>query len=243
MLSMKEKESGQVKPEDMVAYMNVFGHDLLNNNQVVLGYLELIQASAYDPHKVKEFSRKAVSHLRVCALMMDSVGKMLVPGAAAPKTPVGPVDLEAVLEKARGELATIFPERSIRIDLTRARVKPMMNERLLSTIILNILVDLVRIDAASEVKVGLSAAGTTVDGMKALRLRFARAGIRMPPFLRRGLIRCLREEDKSKTVKVTGMLFTVLVARRLGGDLEVEETKGARPGIACTLTLKEGVPR
>jgi len=243
MLSMKDKEPGPVKDEDMVAYMNVLGHDLLNNNQVVLGYLELVQASAYDPQKVREYSRKAVSHLRVCALMMDSAGKMFVARAAGPKRSARPVHLEAVLEKAKGELATIFPARSIKVGLTRAKVRPVIDESLLSTIVTNILMDLVRIDAARDVKVGVSAAGTTVDGAKAFRLRFKRAGTRMPPFLRRGLIRSLREEDKSKTVKVTGMLFTAVVARRLGGNLEVEETEGGRPGIACTLTLKEGVPR
>ena len=221
--------------------MNVLGHDLLNTNQAVLGYLDLIKASAYEPKKVRDYSDKALSSLRKCALMMDSVGKMLVTGRAEPPRPVGPVDLKSLLDKAGSELAAIFPERPIRVDASAAKIRPVADERLLRTVILNVLVDLVRMDTAGGVEIDVTATRTTKGGDKAFRMLFTRRGARMPSFLKQGLTEALRAEDISKTVKTTGMLFAMLVARRLGGDLQVQEAKGAghRQGVACTLSIRE----
>lgn len=241
---MDDKESSAIKGEEVVAFMNILSHDLLNTNQAVLGYLDLIKASAYEPKKVKDYSDKALSNLRKCALMMDTVGKMLVTGRPEPHRPIGPVDLGPLLERAGNELAAIFPERPVRVDASNAKIRPVADERLLRTVILNVLVDLVRMETEDAVEIDVAAASTTKGGDRAFRVMFTRRGARVPSFLKRGLAEALRTEDISKTVKATGMLFAMLVARRLGGDLQIEEAGGAghRQGVTCTLTIREVGP-
>lgn len=242
---MDDKEPSTMKGEEVVAFMNILSHDLLNTNQAVLGYLDLIKASAYEPKKVMDYSDKALSNLRKCALMMDTVGKMLVTGRPEPPRPIGPVDLGSLLERAGSELAAIFPERPVHVDTSRAKIRPVADERLLRMVVLNVLLDLVRMDTAGGVEIDVAATRTTKGGDKAFRMSFTRRGVRMPSFLKRGLAEALRAEDVSKTVKVTGMLFAMMVARRLGGDLQIQETRGAgnRQGVACTLTVREVGPR
>jgi light-regulated signal transduction histidine kinase (bacteriophytochrome) len=242
---MDDKEPGAIKGDEVIAFMNILSHDLLNNNQAVLGYLDLIKASAYEPRKVRDYSDKALSNLRMCALMMDTVGKMLVTGRPEPPRPVGPVDLGSLLERAGSELGAIFPERSVRLDGSAAKMMPVADERLLRTVILNVLVDLVRMDTEGGVEIDVTATRTGESGDRAFQLTFTRRGVRMPSFLKRGLAETLRAEDISKTVKATGMLFAMLVARRLGGDLQIQEAKGAgrQQGVACTLTIWEVGPR
>jgi len=241
---MDDKETSAIEEEDIIAFMNVLGHDLLNTNQAVLGYIDLIKASAYEPQKVRDYSDKALSNLRKCALMMDSVGKMLVTGRVEPPRPVGPVDLGSLLERAGSELAAIFPERQVRLDGSAAKIRPVADERLLRTVIMNVLVDLVSMDTAGGVEIDVTATRTAKGGDRVFRMSFTRRGARMPSFLKRGLAETLRAEDISKTVKATGMLFAMLVARRLGGDLQVQEARGAghQQGIACTLTIREVGP-
>ena len=82
---MGKKEKPYREEDRLAFYMDILGHDVLNNNQAVMSYLELIIATPGIDRKVKEFAEKAVSHVRTSTILVDNVKRLVASRALDPE--------------------------------------------------------------------------------------------------------------------------------------------------------------
>ncbi len=239
---MTQQPRKEAQDRDIVLYMDVLGHDILNNNQAVQGYLELILASPSAGDRERAYAEKAVSHIRTSTFLLENIRKIAAASKEAELGAVRPVDLARIVEQTKGELARLFPQRRVTVTTALMAPKPVASESVLQAVVMNLMVDMVRLDENRDVSMRLGSEGFEDGGKRWCQITVENPGALVPAFLKGEVTAALASPDKSKTVKVTGILFAAIISRRLGGKFELQELGGeqARPGCKVTVTLMEG---
>lgn len=238
---MTDKHDLKKSQEQFAFYMDVLGHDVLNNNQAVLGYLELILAEPGFEKKVKRYAEKAVPHIRTSTLLVENIKKVLATRSADISS-MKPFDLMVPLSRAQKDLERFFPDRTVRVVVASKQAEALvLSDPATSDLIHNALVDLVKLDPGRSVAITVRLAETELEGRACWSLRIENDNAELPPIMRGRDIESVYEQDSSTAVRMTGMLFAKMIARSMGGNFEAEELrgKGERRGAVFTITLRK----
>ncbi len=232
------------KPQERFAfYMDILGHDILNNNQAVLGYLELILAEPANDRKVRKYAEKAVPHIRTSTLLIENVKKVLQARSMEPAEQ-GPVELVGPLQNMQKELERFFPDRRVRLAISDGPGETWVaGGKVVEDLIYNVLVDLVKLDGGKNVNITAKFSERQFGGHACWSLRLENPNAELPPIMKGKDIESVYLQDSSTAVRMAGVLFAKMVTSALGGDFTAEELfgKGERKGAAFTMTLRKAV--
>ena len=237
MTAAKKKES---KEGDFSFYMDLVGHDVLNNNQAVLGYLELILANPGTDKTVRKYAERAYSHVRTSTLLVENVKRLLAVRSLGEED-LTPLDLTGSLERARKELSRFFPDKKVKVSINRMpKEAKVLGNSAAEELIMSAMVSAVRLDPRGQVELTASVVPVEFKGAQCWAITVEDAGAELPPSVKNKDIKSVYLMDSSVAVKLSGLLFTKMVVEMLGGDFDVYELPGRKdkPGAGFTLTLR-----
>ncbi len=221
--------------------MDLVGHDILNNNQAVLGYLELMLATPRIDKTMRKYAEKAVSHVRTSTLLVENI-KSLLSTRGVDAGSYKPIDLGQILLRSERELRGTFPGKKIRL-----RVSPKGNGAFVignaraEDLVLNALVSTIRMDPEDDISIDVRLSELEFGGKMCWRVRIEDPTASLPPLMKDKSIEQLYLQDSSTAVKLVGLIFAKMIATNLGGDFDVTELreKGDRRGTAFIITLRK----
>lgn len=220
--------------------MDLAGHDMMNSNQAVLSYLELIMAAPDVTPKTKKYAEKAVAHVRSSTMLVEDIRRLLAARLASSE-PMKAVNLTNSIARSERELRAFFPAKKIKIT-TAGNLGDVyvLGESVAEYLILNMLVTLVKLDIEENVEIGISVRETTVGGNECWVLRMEDQNSQLPPGLRGDDFDSVYSKDSSVSVKITGLIFSKMIAESLGGQFVTQELvrQGERRGAALIATLR-----
>jgi len=226
-------------------YMDLLGHDILNSNQAVMSYLELILASPGLDKRTRMLAEKAIPHVRTSTLLIENVKRLIAARAVDPSL-LKPIDLVSALAKAEGQVMRHFPDRrivlSVRPEPKSARA---VGGDLANDLLVNVLITAIRLSQADEVRLDISVSEGRLEGSPVWMVRIEDKDAKLPPFLDKEGIAATYDHDISVAVRTTGMLFAKMMANSLGGDFEARaltHDPKAR-GAAYTVMLRRAEGR
>lgn len=233
------------RDEKFAYYMDLLSHDVLNNNQAVLGYLELILASGGVDKKARKYAEKAVSHIRTSTILVDNVKKLMIT-REMDRSKLKPTNLIVAMNGAEREVVRMFPDRKISVKLPSGISQMMViGDGAASDLILNMMVSIVRLDPSETIALELKATQVDIRGKECWEITLEDSTAQMPELAKDKPIESAYEEDSSIAVKMVGILYCKIMAGMLGGGFEVRELhpRTATRGAAFVATvLRAGEP-
>lgn len=225
---------------DLTSYIDLLGHDVLNSNQAVLSYLELMISSPGIDPRAKKYAQKAASHIRACAVLIDNIKRMTAARRGELVTGGG-VDLVKTLRVAADKIVQIFPDRKLQFRFHPGPVEAVaLGGSLVPEVLLNLLINVVQLDQADEVALKVELSPARDHGTALWRLTIIDENLPLPQALREGLEGEAWAVDRSRMVKMTGLVFAKLMTEATGGSLRAEESPAVkgRTGSAFIMSLR-----
>jgi hypothetical protein len=221
--------------------MDLVGHDILNNNQAVLGYLELILQNPTIPGQVKRYAEKASTHARESTLLVEGIKTVLGSRAVRERT-LESVDLVSAVERAENTASKMFPSRRMRFenDFSVASA-PVRGGEIIESLLVNVIIEAAKQDRADDSTVAVKVRDAEPPDEDSWDVRLEVRNASLPSSVRGEGIEPAYSEDKSKAVRLVGMLFATMVATNLGARFEAHDMtqRGEVRGIAYDLIFKK----
>ncbi len=225
------------KRDQLSFYMDLVGHDILNNNQAVLGYLELILANPSSEKAVRQYAGKAFSHVSTSTLLVEN-NKRLLSAMMRDKASLRPIDLRTKLERTGKELSRFFPDKSLTVRLgTMPKDIMVVGNSDAEELVMNAMVSIVRLDPSDKVELRVSVSPVTFRGRPCWAINLEEPTAALPPSLKGRDIKSVYLLDSSVAVKLSGLLFSKMVAEMLGGDFDVYELPDVKEGTGAGVTI------
>lgn len=238
---MAERRHPADRDDKFAFYMDLLGHDILNNNQAVLGYLELVLAAPGTDRTSKKFAEKAVSHVRTSTILIENIKRLLATRATDPDS-FKSIALQSSVSLSERDLIKFFPDKKLKI-----RVAPgverafVIGNSAAQDLIMNSMVNMVRLDPNYEVNLSIELKEVQLKGKMCWKISLEDPNAELPPALRGRDVESIYLQDSSTAVRLSGVLFAKMIAQRLGGDFEAQElqAKGQKKGAAFVITLRK----
>ncbi len=238
---MTEKTPPADRDDKFAFYMDLLGHDILNNNQAVLGYLELVLAAPGTDRTTKKFAEKAVSHVRTSTILIENIKRLLATRTADPDS-FKPLALQSSFSLSERDLIKFFPDKRLKV-----RVAPSVERAFVvgnsaaQDLIMNSMVNMVRLDPNDEVNLSIDLKEVQLKGKTCWRISLTDPNAELPTALKGRDVESVYLQDSSTAVRLSGVLFAKMIAQRLGGDFEAQElqSKGQKNGASFVITLRK----
>jgi len=224
--------------------MDLLSHDILNNNQAVLSYLELVLANPDLDAKARDYAEKAISHVRTSTVLVEHAKNLMAARTADPNS-FRPVDLMRSVMLAIKELPRFFPAREIKVRVVQAPTDAyVLGDALADDLVLNAFIDMVRTDPGDEVSIDVRIIKSERGSKMCWSLVLSDPNAVLQPGMKSVDLSALLSQDNSKMVKMAGFLFASMAAHLLGGEFDAKElVAGTGQGGEFALTLvKAGKP-
>lgn len=224
---------------DVSFLLDLLSHDVLNNNQVVLSYLELLRSAPDAGRRTQEYAEKAASQLRAASMLIDGTKRLLAAVKDGPM-PLEPVNVLEALEKSFDDLAKAFPHRRIEADLTAVDPRAeVLGGVYVQDLLDNLLTNAAQLDAGQVMRVGVTLRASARDGTAYQTIRMAAPTVTLPQGIDKDILSVRETLDVSKVVRVSGLVVAGRIAMLLGGSLRCEQI-GPKDSQGCAFeaTLK-----
>lgn len=241
---MIESESALGNDKHVQFFMDLLSHDILNNNQAVLSYLELVLASPDLRAKTRAYAEKAVSHVRTSSALVENAKNLMMVMSADPGARK-PVDLMKSMDLAVRELPRFFPSRRIRTRLVPGPEKAyVLGHAFTQDLVLKVFLDLARADPGEEVDIEARIVKSEHEGKMCWSLVLSDKNALLQPGMRIESLPALYSQDSSRMAKMSGYVFARIAAQMLGGRFEAKESADGtgRGGQFALTLLKAGEP-
>lgn len=225
---------GRDASRDLSAYIDLLSHDILNGNQAILSYIDLIMVEQRQDGPSQRHALKAASQVRVMSQLFESI-RMLCPLENGEPVPTDSVELSDCLEQASTGLSDMFPDRTVEVDSNQLPTEAAVaGGRVATGAIQNLLMNVVQLDQSDKVVIGLDFSKTERDGRRFWTMKAVSANSKVPPSLKEGEGDDWRPDQRSKIVRVGGFLLARVMAESLGGSFDAKDEKD---GSSFTLSL------
>jgi len=225
--------------------MDVVSHDMLNDNQAVLSYLELILATPNLDRKAADYARKAVSHVRSSTMRIENV-RTIVRAGKASKATLESADLMAAIKESCEDVLRAFPSKRIEIGKPALSGKAMViGGVLVKELLITVMSSIVKLDPDSEATLNLTVAEDAGYRNRGWTVTIEDPNVKLPAVVKDTDIDSVHTKDSSVAAKVSGLLFAKIAADALGGDFDVQSggTGGAGIGALFVLRLRRAGDR
>ena len=222
--------------------MDLLSHDILNNNQAVLSYLELVLANPDLDAKARDYSEKAISHVRTSTVLVEHAKNLMAARTANPNS-FRPIDLMRSVMLAIKEVPRFFPAKKIRVRVVQGPTDAyVLGDALADDLVLNAFIDMVRTDPGDEVAIDVRIIKSEQGSKMCWSLVLSDPNAVLRPGMKSENLSALLSQDNTKMVKMTGFLFASIASHLLGGEFVAKEL-GTGQGSEFVLTLvKAGKP-
>lgn len=227
----EEKES---KARESVFHLDGMTHDLLNYNQAVLGYLELVLSEKAIPEESLQFIQSAIQQVNACSQLIEDIRRIALVGLFVDRSSLRSMGLREVVDESIEELELIFPQRGITVNVQdKIPGATITWTNILQDMLLSLLKNAVRSDKSEEVAIDMTIAGAEgPGGILEIIIDDRSSGIP-------GDLKSVKDTDASGTAKLRklrgfGLILVRKAAKHFGGELlladrvEGDHTKGAR---------------
>lgn len=243
-------ESGAKIPSEVATtseclfYLDLMSHEVLNFNQAVLGYLEIVKSDPSIDDDVKRYLLSAIGQIRNSSQMIDDVKKIAHLGTMDESTFL-PLDLRRIISEGLEELRAQFPDRKLRMNLKG--VSDSVHVRAteaLGDVIVHMLSNAVRFDTSDEVVIDISVERPTVaPGM--VDIIVEGRGLGIPDRMRIASTEEPESDEKTNMARDMGLLLVRAAAKRFGGRLIISDrVPGDQSnGAKLTVRLPEAIMR
>lgn len=233
-MSVKKQGNGAKR---LRFYMDLVSHDMLNDNQAVMSYLELILAMPSLDKKASDYARKAVAHIRSSTMRVENV-KNIVAIAEGPFEP-GPADLTEAIETSSEELGRMFPGRKISVDKAPFAGRPMVaGGAMVKEVLLTVMASVVKLDQGSQVDLRVKVEEESGYGNRGWTVSIEDPNVKLPAMVKDTDIDSLHTKDSSLASKTSGFLFSKMAAEALGGDFDVIPRGSGPAGKGAVFELR-----
>ena len=222
--------------------MDLLSHDVLNNNQAVLSYLELVLANPDLDAKARDYSEKAISHVRTSTVLVEHAKNLMAARTADPNS-FRPIDLMRSVMLAIKEVPRFFPTKKIRVRVVQGPTDAyVLGDALADDLVLNAFIDMIRTDPGDEVAIDVRIMKSEQGSKMCWSLVLSDPNAVLRPGMKSENLSALLSQDNTKMVKMTGFLFASIASHLLGGEFVAKEL-GTGQGSEFVLTLvKAGKP-
>lgn len=224
--------------------MDLLSHDILNNNQAVLSYLELVLANPDLDAKARDYAEKAISHVRTSTVLVEHAKNLMAARTADPNS-FRPVDLMRSVMLAIKEVPRFFPAKKIRVRVVQGPTDAyVLGDALADDLVLNAFIDIVRTDPGDEVAIDVRIIKSEQGSKMCWSLVLSDPNAVLRPGMKSEDLSALLSQDNTKMVKMAGFLFASIASHLLGGEFVAKElATGTGQGSEFVLTLvKAGKP-
>jgi len=225
-------------------YLDLVSHEVLNFNQAVLGYLEIVKNDPAICDDLKQYLLSAIAQIRNSSQILDDVKRMIRLKGVDPSR-FELLDLRRIIDEAIEELKAQMRDR--KLGITIEGVTDRVHVRgtdALRDVVVQMLTNLVRLDSSDEAFLCVSIERpASAPGMVDVVVENRKAGF--PQQLRKPLGEELALDEKTNMVRYMGLLLVRAVAKRFGGGLTVSD-KSQGNGMTSTriiLRLPEAMMR
>ena len=225
-------------------FMDLLSHDILNNNQAVLSYLELVLANPDLNAKARDYAEKAISHVRTSTVLVEHAKSLMAARTVDPNS-FRPIDLMRSVMLAIKELPGFFPAKKIKVRVVQGPTDAyVLGDALADDLVLNTFIDMVRADPGDEVAIDVRVIKSERGSKMFWSLVLSDPNAVLQPGMRSEDLSALLSQDNSKMVKMAGFIFARIGAHLLGGEFEAKGlATGTGQGGEFALTLaKAGKP-
>ena len=238
---MSDLLRGQSPGTGLPAYMDLLSHDILNLNQTVLSYIELMSTSSDLDERLLEHAKKATSQIRISTQIVESINKLcLLQKEDVVETAT---DLSDRVADAARALESLLPHRNITChvrfpdSVSRATVLDVRN--LVSQAVLNALMNIVQLDTseAPEIELSIERLPENEGGNWLVKIHDDR--ISMHPDTDLEALMDGDDDSRSRTVRLAGVLLSKLMIERLGGTFEMVCPRAGGGTVGMTFTGAE----
>lgn len=234
----------RVGPEEVGVLMDLLSHDMLNNNQATLSYLELIHSSPGADPRIKELAEKATSQVRTSSVLLDGIRQLssYCEGTPAQTTPV---DLRGTLAQVTRDVSGLFPHKQVTIDTTGlAPNAEVHGGQYVHDIFGHVLMNIVQLDPEDHSKIDVSSVREKHNGSDVWKIEVVSRTATLPQGVDDSLFSGTVPMDVSKMARVSGAVFASSIARAIGGRigyrvLDPEKNRGC----VFEISLKGGDAR
>jgi hypothetical protein len=217
--------------------MDLLGHDILNNNQAVLGYLELILANPACDKTLRGYAEKAFSHVRTSTHLVEN-GRRILVMRMRDRSALKPLQISTVLERSEKELSRFFPDKTISVRLGQVpKDARVLGDSDAAELITNAMVCAVRLDPGETVELRVKVGRSEFRGRDCWTVTVEDKNAALPPSLKGKDIKSVYVLDSSVAVKLSGLLFSKMIAETLGGDFDAYELPDAKDGVGAGFTI------
>lgn len=223
--------------------MDIAGHDMLNSNQAVLSYLELIMAAPDVTPKTKKYAEKAVAHVRSSTMLVENIRRLLATRSIDAQS-LKPINIVDAIARSEREVRSFFPAKKVTVKMPpEMQSVYVLGESVAEYLVLNMLVTLVKLDLEDEVAVKVTIQESKVAGNQSWAIRMEDSNSQLPPGYNDRSALSAEIKDASLSVKITGLLFCKMIADSLGGRFDAQELvrQGERRGAALVVDLRRGM--
>lgn len=235
---------GEAADSECLFYLDLMSHEVLNFNQAVLGYLEMIKNDPAIGDDVKRYLISAIDQIRNSSQIIDDVKKIIRLGTIDDSS-FELLDLKRVIGDGIEELRAQHPERRLSITLKGVSGSVFVRATdALREVIVNLLANIIRFDPSDEVTIDiLVERPASAPGMVDVAVEDRSAGI--PDLLKRALTEEVESYEKTNIARGMGLLLVRAAAKRFGGGLIIsdmapgERSEGARLAIRLPEAIRQ----
>ena len=233
---MTDELRGRGADKGLPAYMDLLSHDILNLNQTVLSYIELIATSSELDDRLQEHARKATSQIRISTQIVEGINalcRLQKEDIAATTT-----DLSEKVDDAAKALVSFVPHRNVRCDVQSPDGDaPVLDARnLVSQAVLNALLNVVQLDPSETPKIDVGIERLQNDEGLNWLVRIHDDSIYLRPDIDLESVTDHTDDSRSRTVRLAGALLSKLMIERLGGSFEMSGS--SEEGGTITMRFK-----
>lgn len=216
--------------------MDLLSHDILNLNQTVLSYIELVMSSPGLDERSGEHAKKAASQIRISTQIVEGINALCLLQKERDVVTTT-ADLKDEIEGVAKALSGLLPYRGVRCTVDSEGKAPVVDVRnLVSKSILNAVMNMAQLDPseAPEIDIRVERCEGGDDGDWTVRIHDA--NMNFPPGFNLDSVANERGESRSRIVKLAGMLLSKLMVEMLGGSIDID--CDGEHGCVIRLTFK-----
>ncbi len=219
------------------AFMDMVSHDIMNDQQAILSYLELLLSDKALPSKAREYAQKAVTHVRTSTILIEHT-KHLAEMMDMGRSRLGPIDLASITVRAAAEIPDVFPTKDIKVtvDSGKHEARVLANGGL-EDLVLTLLVNAVRLDPHDDVVLEVRLRERKVGTQEYWTIEVEDRKAHLPTEVKPDDLGSISKKDSSVTVKMAGIMFAKIVSSMFGGDFEAVPLKPE--GAAFRVSLRK----
>ena len=231
--------SSKASMPETAILMDLVSHDIQNNHQAVLSYMDLIMSSEGIDDKVKDYVSSAVTQIRTSSMLIDNLRRFVEVGQTEPDD-LPPVSLGESVDKVTREITHVFEPRTVTFETGRLDAgEQVQGGGSVQDLLGNILINIAQLDPGRQVAMSISSGPEECEDVSFALVRIRSEAANLPPGVCSDFSIGSGDMDMSKVSRVSGLFFASRIARAIGADLvarPADPTTGR--GCVCEVRLR-----